>query len=195
MMNKTIDYYNKNAEQYFMNTADVDFIDAYERFVKYLPEHGRIIDIGCGSGRDAAAFVEMGYDAVGLDASVELAEIAKKEKGIDVLVEDMTCWAAEEPYDGIWCCASLLHLDDKGLEDFFQNLKRNLKAGGAIYISVKAGIETGFDNKGRFMKNFTEGELRDYLALAGIEIVQTWNTGDQLNREGFFWINVIGVKR
>ena len=194
-MNDTINYYNKNAEQYYKNTVDVDFTDAYKRFLKYIPKGGRIIDVGCGSGRDTAAFKEMGYDAIGLDASEELAEVARKGKGIDVIVEDMASWITDEPYDGIWSCASLLHLDNKELISFFQNLNRNLKVEGAIYISVKTAIETGVDNKGRFMKNFTEEELRGYLDLAGIEIVETWDTGDQLNREGFSWINVIGIKR
>ena len=133
--------------------------------------------------------------AESMASSEELAEVARKGNGIDVIVEDMASWITDEPYDGIWSCASLLHLDNKELISFFQNLNRNLKVEGAIYISVKTAIETGVDNKGRFMKNFTEEELRGYLDLAGIEIVETWDTGDQLNREGFSWINVIGIKR
>lgn len=194
MMNETINYYNENAEQYFRSTAEVDFTDAYERFLKYVPEHGSIIDMGCGSGRDAAAFARRGYKAIGLDASEELAEIARTQNDIDVIVEDMASYVADKPYDGIWCCASLLHLRDDELQSFFQNLNGNLKEGGTVYISVKAGIETGCDDKGRFMRNFTEDELKVFLDASGVRVVDEWSTGDQLNREGFHWINIVGIK-
>ena len=190
----TIDFYNKNAENYFRSTVDVDFSEAYDRFLKYIPEHGSIIDMGCGSGRDTAAFAEMGYDAIGLDASRELAEIARKEKKVDVIVEDMADYVAEKSFDGIWCCASLLHLNDDELYRFFLKLDNNLKNGGAIYVSVKSGIKTGYDEKGRYMRNFTENELRNFLSSASIRIVERWSTVDQLNREGFHWINIVGIK-
>lgn len=67
-MNQTIDYYNRNADIYFESTVGADFTDAHERFCAYLPKGARIIDIGCGSGRDVWAFLEGGYLAMGLDA-------------------------------------------------------------------------------------------------------------------------------
>ena len=163
-------------------------------FVSYLPEHARIIDMGCGSGRDAAAFVRMGYETVGLDASEKLAEIAVKESGASVIIADMSSWVADEPFDGIWCCASILHLQDEELRSVFDNFERNLKPGGAIFISVKSGIETGTDEKGRYMRNFTEKELEDLLHIANISVAAQWETKDMLSREDFFWINMIGIK-
>ena len=192
-MNDTIQYYDSHAKNYFDSTASVDFNDAYNRFLKYVPEHGRIIDIGCGGGRDVVAFVQRGFDVIGLDASETLAELAQKKNGIQVITADMAEWIADEPYDGIWCCASLLHLNDEGAHSFFENLRHNLRSGGAIYISVKSGIETGYDEKGRYMRNFTEAELRSLMEQAGIRIVCEWNTGDQLQRDEFYWINMIGI--
>lgn len=193
-MNDTIDYYNNNTENYFQTTVNADLSESYERFLKHIPEKGRIIDIGCGSGRDVAAFTSRGYRAEGLDASAELVQVAKQYTGALIIQADMTTWHAEEPFDGIWCCASLLHLNDEGIKSFFENLKYNLKAGGAIYVSVKSGIETGFDEKGRFMRNFTEDELKEWFDRAGTEVVESWCTGDQLDRTGFCWINMIGIK-
>lgn len=194
-MNKTIEYYNTNASKYYSETVNVDLDQMRRKFADYLPEHARVIDIGCGSGRDVKAFLDMGLQAVGLDASEELAQVASEGLGIHVIVEDMSTWLSDEPYDGIWCCASLLHLREQEVICFFNNLHKNLKPGGAIYISVKTGIPTGLDEKGRYMKNFTEDELEDYLKCAGIEIAEKWNSGDQMNREGFYWINVIGVRK
>ena len=194
MITKTIQFYNENAESYFKSTATVDFTSTYNRFLKYIPEHGSIIDMGCGSGRDVSAFARMGYEAVGLDASEKLAEIAMKESGESVIIADMSSWVADEPFDGIWCCASLLHLQDEELRSVVANFEKNLKPGGAIFISVKSGIETGVDEKGRYMRNFTEKELEDLLTFANISVTEKWETKDKLAREDFYWINMIGIR-
>ena len=193
-MNQTIDYYNKNAESYFGQTAGADFSETYDRFLKYVPAGGRIMDAGCGSGRDAAAFVRRGYDAAGLDASEALAEIAREKQGIPVTVCSMADWQAETPYDGIWCCASLLHLSDEEVRGFFRNLPANLGNKGALFVSVKTGIETGYDEKGRFMRNFTEDEVRSLCESAGLTIQELWETRDKLGRKGLDWLNVIAVR-
>ena len=213
--NRTVDYYNENADAYFEATADADLSDARERFVSYLGVGAemafeadreaeveadvkaaagvRIIDVGCGSGRDAAAFREMGYEVRGLDASDELARVAARH-GIDVDVCDMASWVTEEPFDGVWCCASLLHLNDDGVEQFFRNLPGNVADGGTVFISVKTGIETGFDDKGRFMRNFAEDEIRKLLEDAGFTVKEVWYTDDGLGRDDVKWINMIAVK-
>ena len=189
-MNQTIDYYNQNADAYFQNTVDADFDQLRRKFVSYLPDHARIIDIGCGSGRDVKAFCDMGYNAVGLDASEEMARVARERLGVDVITGDMADWIAEEPYDGIWCCAALLHLHEDEAERFLSNLKTNLKSGGVVLISVKEGIESGYDDKGRYMRNYTEIELGEKLESVGMEVMETENSGDLLGRNQFKWINV-----
>ena len=189
-MNQTIDYYNQNADAYFQNTVDADFDQLRRKFVSYLPDHARIIDIGCGSGRDVKAFCDMGYNAVGLDASEEMARVARERLGVDVITGDMADWIAEEPYDGIWCCAALLHLHEDEAERFLSNLKTNLKSGGVVLISVKEGIESGYDDKGRYMRNYTENELGEKLESVGMEVMETENSGDLLGRNQFKWINV-----
>lgn len=193
-MNQTIEYYNQNAESYFRNTVDADFDRRRKKFVSYLPEHARIIDIGCGSGRDVKAFCDMGYEAVGLDASEEMAKTARKRLGIDVITCDMTEWIAEEPFDGIWCCASLLHLHEEEAERFLNNLQKNLKPGGVIFLSVKEGVETGYDEKGRYMKNYNENELRGKLTEVGISVIFIDRAGDKLGRNDLQWLSLMGVR-
>ena len=190
MMNETLKYYNTNAEDYFRSTVDVDFDSLRKKFASCLPPGGRIIDVGCGSGRDAKAFLDMGFQAVGLDASEGLARIARDQMDIPVLVADMASWQAEEPFDGIWCCAALLHLNEKEADQFFRNLPGNLKDGGILFLSVKEGILTGPDEKGRFMQNYTEADLRRKIEDAGLEIIELERTGDKLGRNDFAWLNV-----
>ena len=196
-MKNTLAYYNQNAENYYEQTVNVCFDDLYDRFLEYIPEGGRIMDAGCGSGRDAAAFVKRGYRAEGLDASSELAVLARERQGISVTVCNMEDWIADEPFDGIWCCAALLHMDDRQIDSFFSNLKYNLKTGGALFISVKTGIKTGHDDKGRFMRNFTGSDLRTLAkgaATAGaeLELKEMWETADGTGRD-VSWLNAIAV--
>ena len=194
-MNDTIRYYNEHASEYFNSTVDVDFDQLRKKFVSFLPEHARIIDIGCGSGRDVKAFCEMGYHAVGLDASEGLAAEAEAQLGIEVQVGDMATWIAQEPFDGIWCCAALLHLHEEEANAFLQNLHVNLRSGGILFLSVKDGIETGLDEKGRYMHNYTEQELREILEANDFEFMEIDTTTDSLGRNGFHWLNAFSRKR
>ena len=72
----TIEYYNNEADRFFESTVSVDFSKIQEQFLKYVKPGGRILDLGCGSGRDSRAFLERGYEVVAVDGSRELAKIA-----------------------------------------------------------------------------------------------------------------------
>lgn len=194
-MNSTIEYYNRNAESYFDRTADVDFSGTYERFLKYIPVGGKIMDLGCGSGRDVKWFCDHRYDACGLDASEELVAQAREHYRVHVEIGKIEEWLAGEPYDGLWCCASLMHLKDAECKQFFENLDHNLKHGGAIYISVKAGIQTGNDEEGRYFRDFQGGDICELVNLCkGLDIKELWHTEDSLARDDFKWLNVIAVR-
>ena len=194
-VNQTISYYNNNAEEYYENTKNVDFSDTYARFLKYIPEGGKIADLGCGSGRDTAHFSSKGYQAFGVDASEELATIATRNAGIKVIVSDMSTWQADEPLDGIWCCASLLHLNDDEITTFFNNIPINLKPDGAMFLSVKIGEKTGIDDKGRYVKYFSIGEIESLIKEAELVICDEWFSSDKIGRAETKWINIISKKR
>lgn len=193
-MNETISYYDNNAEEYYRTTVNVDMDALRNKFASLLPDGANVIDMGCGSGRDVRALSDMGFHTVGLDASTELAEMANEKLGVDIIEGDMSKWVSDTPYDGIWCCASIIHLTSEEKKAFFRNLEYNLKEGGIIYISVKEGIEEGSDDKGRYINNSTLGELEQYLTEAGCVIIETSSTKDRMKRDTT-WLNVIGQKR
>lgn len=194
MDKNTVDYYNRNADSYYWTTIGVDLSALRNTFAAHLPPEAFVADLGCGSGRDVLAFGDMGHNALGLDAAEELIKLARERLEIKVIVGDMASWIASEPFDGIWCCASLIHLNDVEKRKFFKNLERNLKTGGVIYISVRDGIETGTDEEGRYISNCTEAELRGFLEAAGCEIFETRVTEDSLGRSGSKWLNVFAAK-
>lgn len=191
-MNSTIDYYNRKADEYFARTAEVTFDEIYNRFLKYIPDGGRIMDLGCGSGRDVKWLCNHGYEAYGLDASRELVSKASDEYDITVFTGLIEEWTTAIPFDGVWCCASLMHLEDSALEQFFENLKYNLKQGGVLFMSVKSGIETGLDEQGRYLRDFTEEDVHKIITRHGeFELRELWYTEDKLSRNSFRWMNVI----
>ena len=83
-MNGNIEYYNENAEEFFQGSVGADMSEWRKRFVRYLPSGGRILDVGCGSGRDSKAFIMQGFSIVAVDASKETCHMASKLLGQEV---------------------------------------------------------------------------------------------------------------
>ena len=109
-MANTLDYYNSNAKAFVDATLSVDMRKIYDDFLPLVPEAGHILDAGCGSARDALYFQGLGYRVSAFDGSEAIAKLASQETGVAVeqrLFSDVKERAA---YDGIWACASLLHL-------------------------------------------------------------------------------------
>ena len=153
------------------------------------------MDLGCGSGRDVKWFRDHGYEADGLDASEKLVRIASEKLGIPVKVGFIESWIADKAYDGIWCCASLVHLDDNRIDQFLSNLRHNLKKGGALFISVKEGIDSGNIEDGRYFRDFSEEALKALIShCKGLGIEKVWYTEDKMHRESFKWLNAIIIK-
>ena len=190
--NKTIDYYNSNAFWYFSNTVNVDMSECSDRFLKYVVPGGIIIDIGAGSGRDIKYFKDKGYVVEGIDASKKMCRLATAYSGIEVICGRIQDWYRQERYDGIWANASLLHLVLDEIEEFVCRASGYLKPNGVFYISMKKGIQTGYDNNGRFSTDFSEEKVQQIVSKSSAFIVtESWETGDALSREEFRWTNLI----
>ena len=90
----------------------------------------------------------------------------------------------EKTYDGIWFCASLLHLEWEELKAFFKNCHRFLKKDGVLFVSAKEEVQTGTDEKDRFYTNFDESLIRELLYEDTRYIMlRLWRTQDSLERE------------
>ncbi len=76
-MNDTISYYNQNAEEYFNKTVNVSMQELYDQFEAYLKPGDKILDLGCGSGRDSRYFLSKGYDVVSVDGSKAMCNLAE----------------------------------------------------------------------------------------------------------------------
>lgn len=188
---KTIAYYNQHATEYFAETVQVDLGEQRDVFLSVLPPGGQIMDLGCGSGRDSRYFLEKGFAVDALDASKELCKLAQQFTGIPVQCCTIQEWEPEKSYDGIWACASLLHLKREELKVFFKNCNRFLKEGGVLFVSAKEEIQTGTDEKERFFTNFDKTLIRGLVYdNPRYEMLRFWRTQDGLGRETK-WINLL----
>ncbi len=188
-MSITIDYYNQNAEAFFGATATVNMEPLHLRFLSLLPPKGRVLDAGCGSGRDAKAFADKGFSVDAFDASPELAKLASDFTGQPVEVMSFLDFERPHHYDGIWACASLLHVPAADLVQALQRLWRGLKPNGVLYVSFKHGTAER-EQGGRVFTDTTEAQLRSWgQLLEGVAATDIWLTADQRPDRQEEWVN------
>lgn len=189
---ETLEYYNTNAEKYVHGTVNVDFQETQEGFLKYIPPRGRILDFGCGSGRDTKYFHARGFEVDAVDGAEEMCKWAAEYTGINVKQMLFSDLDTVEEYDGIWACASILHLSSSELRQVFLKMIKALKNGGVIYASFKYSKYEGTRN-GRYFIDFTENSFINYIEdMENIKILELWTTGDvRLDRGGEKWLNLI----
>lgn len=164
----------------------------YQRFLPLLPERAHILDAGCGSGRDARYFIEHGYQVTAFDASVEITELAEREIGQIVQVQRFQDIQYQNQFDGIWACASLLHVPASELSNAFHRLAHALKPEGVIYCSFKYG-HGEYEKEGRRFTDMDEAGLRALVdENETLAIKDIWVTADRRSgREHEQWLNAI----
>ena len=188
----TLNYYNDNADNFAASTRDVAFTETQERFLRLMPPGGSILDFGCGSGRDTKFFLDKGYRVEAIDGSEELCRIASEYTGIHVRHMLFQELSAREQYDGIWACASILHLKRRELPDVLQRISDALKPRGILYTSFKYGNFEGM-REGRYYSDFTEETLAALMEQVPSLLIfdQRISCDVRPGREEERWINIL----
>ena len=199
----TIDWYDKNGEEYADSMYTVAPIDKIERFLKILPPDPLVLDAGCGAGRDSKIFYEKGAKVIGIDISEGLlAEARKRNPDIEFIYGDFRKLPfSEKMFDGVWSHASLVHFET--IEDVRESLAefhRVLKNKGKIFIYVK--MQTGKEKTAivadklskheRFFRYYMPEEIEKLVADAGFKILKNKIHEDSHGRTEVKWIEVIG---
>ena len=187
------DYYKEHAEEFIEDTFNCDMSEQYCFFEKYLKGKGTILDIGFGSGRDSFYFKSKGYEVYAIDPEAEFVrhgiELGLKNV-FQMKAEDMNF---ENRFDGIWACASLLHVSSKNLNDVFKKCAIALKDNGVMYVSFKYGDFEGKRN-GRFYLDMNEEHLANHLKDTGLQVVESSISDDVRPNKTEKWLNVILIK-
>nr|WP_255699151.1 class I SAM-dependent methyltransferase [Tychonema sp. BBK16] len=195
----TIAEYELTAESFREGTWHHDVSQNRDALTAAMPRKpGKILDIGCGPGRDLVAFKTQGHTVVGLDATPAFVEIAKELSGCEVLQQSfLNLDLPNAEFDGIFANASLIHVPRDKMIKVLKDLHKALVVNGAIVMSMCRGDWEGYDERPTG-KRYTTGWEYDTLApeleQAGFEIVNHYYRPPGLPREAQSWVVMVGKK-
>ena len=191
----SVDYYNSNSESFIKDTRNIDMKKNYEVFLANVPDRGLILDAGCGSGRDSLIFQKLGYRVDAFDGSSSMVSEAKKLTGLNIELSTFEDFEFNRFYNGIWACASLLHVRRVNLVSILTRLSEGLISGGVLYSSFKYGNNERLNGE-RYFNDINEHVLKAYVdTVPDISVMQTWVTGNRrTNDNDEKWLNSLLLK-
>ena len=196
----TLDYYQRNAKDFFSQTINVDMQNVYQPFLEYLPKphlanQQKILDVGCGSGRDSVFFANQGFQVVAIDGSKSLIELAQQtDTRIDwqcLRFDEIAKQSWQNQFTGIWACASLLHVPFDDLPMILNDLLSCLRPTGILYASFKYG-DNEREKDGRFFCDINEQRWQIIgEQLDSAKALKLWQTVDNRMDKRDIWWNVL----
>ena len=184
-------FYDGDPEGYSEATRWNDVTDLTGRFISRLPPGARILDLGCGSGRDTLAFRHLGFGVVPVDGSEGMCHIASESTGSEVRRLDFLDLDYVDEFDGVWACASLLHLRPEEIPEVMGLVRRALRSGGVFFLSFKEGDFRGYRD-GRWYTDMTPEGLRELAEETGFRVFDLWESED---RRRVRWVSgILGLQ-
>ncbi|MDJ0614201.1 MAG: class I SAM-dependent methyltransferase [Rhizobiaceae bacterium] len=176
---KTIEAYNKNAEDYHTRFHITEPNKALKMFMNSLPTGGRVLDLGCGPGHWSLLMQNAGFEIDATDASEEMVKIAKEECGVRARQATFDEISDKNTYDGVWANFSLLHANREDFPRHLAAIYQALKPGGAFHIGMKLGTDAKRDRLDRFYTFYEEDDLKKHLTTSGFNILNV-KTGEEV---------------
>lgn len=194
----SIDYYNRYAVPYYEETVDASMEEVMKPFVELLSEeseNAEVLDLGCGSGRDTLLLEEYGFYVTPMDGSEEMCKLAEVNTDKEVLQMTYDEMEFDDVFDGIWACASLIHLTEDEMRKVMKKLVQALKENGVLYFSVHRGDRDGIYH-GLYFHDYNRRELQSLMEeYPELEVVDIWTTQDvRSEKSDKLWLNVLARK-
>jgi SAM-dependent methyltransferase len=190
----TIAHYDRNAAAFEAGTRDHDVsqnIDALLGAIEASPPFD-ILDLGCGPGRDLAAFLARGHNPVGLDGATEFARMARERTGCTVLVQDFLALdLPEAAFDGIFANAVLFHVPRERIADTLSRLRASLKPRGVLFACWPRGDDRQGMNGARFGCFWSDERWCQTVAASGFEELRRYWRPDGEARENQPWFATV----
>jgi len=195
----TINYYSENAK---------DVAERYESVVSSLSmsfknafsPRSKLIDVGCGSGRDLALLASLGHDCYGVDATPEFVALSQslhqelQGKVIRATLPNFTPPFGGE-FDGVLCSAVLMHISENELVPSAISIKRCLKKNGRLLYSVPSKrldvVGEDRDANGRLFITDKSDQLETIFEQLGFNLISKWNNEDSMGRDSVEWLSVL----
>lgn len=181
---KTRQTYRQIAAAYAEAQQDrAHLLAQLEQFMQLVPEGGIVLDVGCGPGWDTAVFQSRHFSAIGLDYSLEMMQTGKEQHQLHLPFAQADMRHLPIPQAavaGLWCCASLLHLEREDVLPTLQEFWRVLVPDGILYVAVKLGAGEGWVPTSygqplpRFFTYWQPETLDPLLETAAFHIIDGW---------------------
>ncbi len=186
----SIDYYERYAASYYDNTSELSMEEQLDRFIALLPENAEVLDLGCGSGRDTIYLEENGCQVTPMDGSRQMCLLAEINTDMEVLHMTFDEMEFQEVFDGIWACASLLHVPEEEMDRIMVRVTSALVPGGILYMSFKYGEGEEIRDH-RLYHNYTEETAKEMLSHEPeLELLEMWQSED-VRGNGGLWLNIL----
>ncbi|MFB6206625.1 MAG: class I SAM-dependent methyltransferase [Haloglomus sp.] len=188
-LDRTLDAYEDHVDHFvekFLGTVLAERTG--EEFREAMPGT-RLLDTGCGPGPDAAVFANEGLDVTGLDLSHSFLETARGRVPTAGFVRgDMRRLPfRDDHFDGVWCCAALVHLPRGAVPGTLAEFGRVLDTGGAAFVTVLHGDDSGYNEEDRYFEQYRPAELRERLETAGFTTRRVGTEGN--------WVQTLAVRK
>lgn len=201
MDSATLNYYDRNAAEVAARYRALDQSAWRQQFRETFPAGGRVLDVGCGSGRDVAMLLEMGFDAYGCEPAEGMRrECQEKFPQLEGRVFQFGLPSPEQPetggaFDIVLCSAVMMHVPESERFDAAFSLKRLLREKGRLWITVP-GVRQGLDAEdrdetGRLFKPVHPEYLVLLFERLGFQLLRRWEEADRLGRQGIRWTNFL----
>jgi SAM-dependent methyltransferase len=193
----TLAHYDQHAEDFWTGTRDHDVsqnIAALLHFIEGTPPF-RVLDFGCGPGRDLKTFTAMGHSAVGLEGSARFAEMARAYSGCEVWQQDfLNLDLPQDQFDGVFANASLFHVPSAVLPQVLQALHDTLKARGVLFVSNPRGHNEEGWSQGRYGAYHDLETWHHYVSAAGFAELTHYYRPPGVPREQQPWLATVWRK-
>ena len=192
----TLGYYAENAAKYAADSLKLPPSTKMDYFQKHLPPHPRVLELGCGGGRDTADMIKRGFDVYPTDGSPEMAREAEARLGRPVQVMLFEELDMEDAFDGVWAHASLLHAPREALPGIIRRIHTALHHGGLLYASFKSGEAGSRDVFGRYYNYPSRQVMMDLFQANGTwrDIIITIQPGGSYDGSRIDWLHCFVTK-
>lgn len=188
---RTLAYYEGRSREFWEGTCDHDVSQNIDALLEAIGGEGpfRILDFGCGPGRDLLALSERGHQPVGLDGAEAFVQMARELAGVEVWLQDfLALKLPEADFDGVFANASLFHIPTRELPRVLGELIDCLRPGGVLFASNPRGENVEGWDRGRYGAYHDFEHWRAFALGAGFEEIHHYYRPDGLPREQQPWL-------
>lgn len=201
---QTTQFYNRNATALTNRYETADVSKMHQQLLEiYGDRFPKLLEIGCGSGRDAAFMVSNGYDVTAVDGSQAMITEANKlhpelNGRLSVIELPHDLHMLQGHYDGVYSIATLMHLSKIELLPVMMKIVELLREGGLLFFSISIERDDtndiGYDEKGRYFNKMTKTQWMQMCNTCNLKCIQISESDDGLGRGGITWLTIVAEK-